>query len=174
MPRDWKTFGALAVAGRCATIGLATGTTEAQTRIKTSNVTEPGWYNDSGRTGNYQFVANNWDSRYQRYQQSLVRVSGQDGGKDMAHCLPPLGDNSLTEEDLASLGSTALQVVVDALAKCAAAGQSAVTDPPQDAVTLWLGLHGLAHQRADSRTFPWPEESITEAMITRLACLKET
>ncbi|MCM3805981.1 TetR/AcrR family transcriptional regulator [Streptomyces malaysiensis] len=88
--------------------------------------------------------------------------------------MPTLGDNSLTEEDLTSLGSTAIQVLVDALAKCAAAGQSAVTDPPQDAITLWLGLHGLAHQRAVSRTFPWPEESITEAMVTRLACLKET
>ncbi|MEU3519571.1 hypothetical protein ABZ770_30575 [Streptomyces sp. NPDC006654] len=30
----------------------------------------------SGRTGKYQLVANNWDSRYLRYQQSLVRGSG--------------------------------------------------------------------------------------------------
>ncbi|MEU8969456.1 hypothetical protein AB0D11_09275 [Streptomyces monashensis] len=71
-PRNWKTLGALAVAGCCATIGLTTGTAEAQTQIKTGNVTQLGSYNDSGRTGNYQFVANNWDSRYQRYQQSLV------------------------------------------------------------------------------------------------------
>ncbi|MFJ8386655.1 hypothetical protein ACIQ9Q_19420 [Streptomyces sp. NPDC094438] len=106
MPRNWKTFGALAVAGCCATIGLTTGTAEAQTQIKTSNVTELGSYNDSGRTGNYQFVANNWDSRYQRYQQSFVWVSGQDGGKDMAHCLRGNGGANWYESSIVARNGT--------------------------------------------------------------------
>jgi len=88
--------------------------------------------------------------------------------------MPTLGDNSLTEEDLVSLGSEAIQVLVDVLAACVAAGQCAITDPSHDAVVLWLGLHGLAHQRAVSRAFPWPEQSIADAMVTRLTALSDS
>ncbi|MFF3501598.1 TetR/AcrR family transcriptional regulator [Streptomyces sp. NPDC003247] len=87
--------------------------------------------------------------------------------------MPTLGDNSLTEDDLTRLGTTALQILTDALADCAAAGQSSVTSPQLDAVTLWLCLHGLAQQQAVSRVFPWPEESIADAIITRIARLED-
>jgi AcrR family transcriptional regulator len=85
--------------------------------------------------------------------------------------MPTLGDNSLTEQDFETLGQEALQVLVDVLAACVAAGQCTVTDPPHDAVVLWLGLHGLAHQRTVSRGFPWPAQDIADAMITRLTGL---
>ncbi|MBL1119822.1 TetR/AcrR family transcriptional regulator [Streptomyces sp. 110] len=87
--------------------------------------------------------------------------------------MPSLGDNSLTEEDLVSLGSTAIQVLVDVLTDCAAAGRCAISDPSLDAVTLWLSLHGLAHQRAVIRAFPWSEESIADSIIARIARLKD-
>ncbi|MEU1942939.1 TetR/AcrR family transcriptional regulator [Streptomyces sp. NPDC059474] len=87
--------------------------------------------------------------------------------------MPTLGDNSLTEEDLVSLGSTAIQVLVDVLADCAAAGQCAISDPGLDAITLWLSLHGLAHQHAVIRAFPWSEESIADSIIARITCLKD-
>ncbi|MFJ2199606.1 TetR/AcrR family transcriptional regulator [Streptomyces violaceusniger] len=87
--------------------------------------------------------------------------------------MPTLGDNSLTEEDLVSLGSTAIQVLVDVLTDCADAGQCAISDPSLDAITLWLSLHGLAHQRAVIRAFPWSEESIADSIITRITCLKD-
>ncbi|MEV7865588.1 WHG domain-containing protein [Streptomyces sp. NPDC088124] len=87
--------------------------------------------------------------------------------------MPTLGDNSLTEKDLVDLGTTALQVLADILTDCAAAGQSSTTDPQQDAVTLWLSMHGLAHQRAASRLFPWPADSIADAIITRVARFKD-
>ncbi|MFD7334497.1 hypothetical protein ACFV98_00630 [Streptomyces violascens] len=106
MVRSWKTFGALAVAACCATIGLTAGTAEAQTTIKTGNVTEANTYNDYGRTGSYQFVANNWDSRYQRYQQSFVWVAGQDGGKDMAHCLRGNGGGNWYESSIVARNGT--------------------------------------------------------------------
>ncbi|GAA2338956.1 TetR/AcrR family transcriptional regulator [Streptomyces kunmingensis] len=87
--------------------------------------------------------------------------------------MPTLGDSSLTEGELTTLGATAMQFLADVLAACAAAGQSAVADPQQDAVTLWICLHGLAHQHAATRIFPWPEESILDAIITRVAKLNE-
>ncbi|MFD0023450.1 TetR/AcrR family transcriptional regulator [Streptomyces sp. NPDC127177] len=59
-------------------------------------------------------------------------------------------------DDLASLGADALKVLTLGLTDCVAAGHSTSNDPCADAIALWLGLHGLAHQRAISRAFPWP------------------
>ncbi|MFE9404288.1 hypothetical protein ACFYNY_21325 [Streptomyces sp. NPDC006530] len=106
MLHNWKTFGALALAGCCATIGLVTSSAEAQTKPHPTGVMDSGSYNDSGRTGTYQFVANNWDGRYQRYQQSLVWVAGQDGGKDMAHCLRGNGGGNWYESSIVARNGT--------------------------------------------------------------------
>lgn len=84
--------------------------------------------------------------------------------------MPTLGDSSLTERDLTTLGREALQILIDALGGCVTAGCSTSTDPFADAVALWLGLHGLAHQRAVSRVFPWPAD-MADRMITALAHL---
>ncbi|MFE6931081.1 TetR/AcrR family transcriptional regulator [Streptomyces sp. NPDC057699] len=84
--------------------------------------------------------------------------------------VPDLGESSLTTQDLATLGMETMQILVDALGDCVAAGQSTSTDPSADAVALWLGLHGLAHQRAVTRAFPWPE-GIADRIITTLAHL---
>ncbi|WP_405668689.1 hypothetical protein OG379_29025 [Streptomyces sp. NBC_01166] len=46
------------------------------------------------------------------------------------------------------------------LADCVIAGRSTGAAPCADAVALWLGLHGLAHQRAVSRAFPWPADFV--------------
>ncbi|MFF1920637.1 TetR/AcrR family transcriptional regulator [Streptomyces sp. NPDC058221] len=85
--------------------------------------------------------------------------------------VPDLGDSSLTASDLAELGADTMRILVTELAGCAAAGQSASTDPSSDAVALWLGLHGLAHQRAVTRAFSWPQD-IADRVITALAHLK--
>ncbi|MEU0955891.1 TetR/AcrR family transcriptional regulator [Streptomyces niveus] len=85
--------------------------------------------------------------------------------------MPDLNDSSLTKEDLASLGDESMRILVDTLGECAAAGQSTSTDPSSDAVALWLGLHGLAHQRAVAESFPWPPD-IADRIITALAHLK--
>lgn len=53
-------------------------------------------------------------------------------------------------------GAEALNILAGALADCVNAGRSASTDPAADASALWLGLHGLAHQRANSRISPLP------------------
>ncbi|MCK9868205.1 TetR/AcrR family transcriptional regulator [Nocardiopsis dassonvillei] len=85
--------------------------------------------------------------------------------------MPTLGDSSVTEQDLVSLGDASLRVLGEALAACVEAGSSTSTDPGADAVGLWLGLHGLAHQRAVPRVFPGPED-IGERMIPALARLR--
>jgi AcrR family transcriptional regulator len=85
---------------------------------------------------------------------------------------PALGDSSITEEDLLGLGTDSLQLLTDALGDCVTAGQATSTDPAADAVALWLGLHGLAHQRAVTRAFPWPED-IAERLIGALAHLTD-
>lgn len=63
-----------------------------------------------------------------------------------------------------------MQILVDALGGCVGAGQATSDDVPADAVALWVGLHGLAHQRTISRAFPWPED-ISDRVITALAHL---
>ncbi|MEV7679982.1 TetR/AcrR family transcriptional regulator [Streptomyces sp. NPDC088341] len=55
-------------------------------------------------------------------------------------------------------GAGVLRILADILADCVAADCSTSTDPFADAVALWLALHGFAHQRAVTHTFPWPAD----------------
>ncbi|QXE35641.1 TetR/AcrR family transcriptional regulator [Streptomyces sp. GMY02] len=87
--------------------------------------------------------------------------------------VPTLGESSVTKEDVAGLGAATLQLLVDTLGACVMAGEATSTDLSGDAVALWLGLHGLAHQRAVTAAFPWPED-IADRLITALAHLKDT
>jgi AcrR family transcriptional regulator len=82
----------------------------------------------------------------------------------------PTTDGSVTEQDLATLGLASLQILSDALTDCVAADLSDA-DPETDAWGLWLGLHGVAHQKAVSRVFPAPDD-IADRMIPMLARLR--
>lgn len=81
-----------------------------------------------------------------------------------------VADGAVSPEQVEALGQGALGVLSDCLADCVADGSSTSTDPGADAVALWLGLHGLAHQRAVSTEFPWPAD-ITERVVRPLARL---
>ncbi|GAA2942574.1 TetR/AcrR family transcriptional regulator [Streptomyces flavovirens] len=61
---------------------------------------------------------------------------------------PDPNESSVTQEDLAALGLASMRRLTEALRDCVAAGAATSTDVSADAVALWLGLHGLAHQRA--------------------------
>ncbi|MFE3826335.1 WHG domain-containing protein [Streptomyces sp. NPDC059092] len=63
-----------------------------------------------------------------------------------------------TAGDPGPLGEEAMRILAGCLADCRAAGHCTSTDPAADAVALWLGLHGLAHQRAVAPSFPWPAD----------------
>jgi AcrR family transcriptional regulator len=83
---------------------------------------------------------------------------------------PNPSESSVSENDLATLGQTSMGLLAETLAACVDAGLLTSTDPEADAVVLWLGLHGLAHQRVVSPAFRWPPD-IAERLITRLARL---
>lgn len=82
----------------------------------------------------------------------------------------PTLDGSVSEQELLALGDGTLGFLAGTLAACAAAGASTSTDPAGDAIALWLGLHGVAHQRAATRVFPGPED-IADRMIVALGRL---
>lgn len=83
---------------------------------------------------------------------------------------PALETAAVTPAEVTELGRDALAVLSTALAACVAEGSSASTDVPADTIALWLGLHGLAHQRAVTAAFPWPAD-IVERLVSALARL---
>ena len=85
--------------------------------------------------------------------------------------IPTLGESSLRPEDLTTLGDDSLGLLAELLAACVTAGQSTSADPAGDAVGVWLGLHGLAHQRAVNHRLPEPP-NLDDRMITALAHLR--
>src|SRR5258706_280445 len=95
-----------------------------------------------------------------------------------ATCLPPPSNcwtrpatNRPSRLAAAEPRQAALPVRAGSLAACVEAGRSTSTGPYADAVALWLGLHGLAHQRALATSFPWPND-ITDRLIDPLARLR--
>ncbi len=86
--------------------------------------------------------------------------------------MPDLDQTTLTEADLAALGQASMQLLVEALEACVSAGIATSDNPGADAIALWVGLHGLAHQRAVTLAFPWPPD-IAERVITALTHLED-
>ncbi|WP_432083324.1 TetR/AcrR family transcriptional regulator [Streptomyces sp. WAC 04229] len=82
--------------------------------------------------------------------------------------MPDPERGSVGAEDLAALGRASMRLLAEALGDCADEGSATGTDVAADAVALWLGLHGLAHQRAVAPSFPWPPD-IAERLIGSLA-----
>ncbi len=78
---------------------------------------------------------------------------------------------AVSQAEAAALGQDALAVIVEALRDCVDAGESASSDTFGDAVALWVGLHGLAHQRAVVAHFPWPI-GIADRLVERIAQLR--
>jgi AcrR family transcriptional regulator len=83
---------------------------------------------------------------------------------------PAVERATISTDDVAALGQDALRLFVETLDACVRAGRSTSTSAADDAVALWLGLHGLAHQRSVAGAFAWPED-ITTRLIRPLAHL---
>ncbi|HEY0932305.1 MAG TPA: TetR/AcrR family transcriptional regulator [Trebonia sp.] len=81
-----------------------------------------------------------------------------------------ISSSAASRDQVAALGQDALAVFISSMQACVAAGRSASTNPHADAIALWLGLHGLAHQRAVTVAFPWPAD-IADRLVTSLAQL---
>jgi len=87
--------------------------------------------------------------------------------------MPALDDStSITEQDVSTLGDNCIRLLTEALTDCVNAGVATSTDPHADTVALWLGMHGLAHQKAVTVSFPWPPD-IAERVITTLTHLTD-
>ncbi|MFG1791860.1 TetR/AcrR family transcriptional regulator [Nocardia sp. NPDC049149] len=86
--------------------------------------------------------------------------------------MPALGESAVTATDMHLLGQQSLRLLSDLLDGCVAAGHATSSDVSADAVALWLGLHGLAHQRASTVAFQWPAD-IADRLITTLAHLHD-
>ncbi|GAA5046695.1 TetR/AcrR family transcriptional regulator [Nocardia callitridis] len=63
-------------------------------------------------------------------------------------------------KDSAELGEEAVTMLAECLADCVRQGHCSSADPATDAVALWLGLHGLAHQRSLSHSYRWPGDIV--------------
>jgi AcrR family transcriptional regulator len=86
--------------------------------------------------------------------------------------MPDLEAGSVTEADLHALGQGSMQLLAEVLADCVGAGIATSSDLSADAVALWVGLHGLAHQQSVTVSFPWPPD-ITERLVIALAHLTD-
>jgi hypothetical protein len=58
-----------------------------------------------------------------------------------------------------------MQILTDTLTDCVAAGRSTSADPGADAIALWVGLHGLAHQCAVATSYPWPADIVHRVAV---------
>lgn len=85
----------------------------------------------------------------------------------------------LDEQDLRELGADVLAVLGGVLDECTAAGVRAPTgadsdsealQQPQDGLVVWVGLHGLAHQRMVSTALPWTPQ-VDQQLVDRLTGL---
>jgi AcrR family transcriptional regulator len=86
--------------------------------------------------------------------------------------MPDLEASSLTEADMQALGQGSMRLLAEVLRDCVAAGIATSTDLSADAVALWVGLHGLAHQQSVTVSFPWPAD-IAERLVVALAHLTD-
>ena len=63
-------------------------------------------------------------------------------------------------EDPAAPVAEAMLILTETLTDCVAAGRSTSADPAADAISLWVGLHGLAHHYAVATSFRWPMDIV--------------
>ena len=68
------------------------------------------------------------------------------------------------------LGRDVLAVLVEAVRAGAPTEADGGSAPVVDAVTIWVFLHGYAHQRLVARAFPWPA-GMTDHVLDSVACL---
>lgn len=73
-----------------------------------------------------------------------------------------VAEAQLAAQDVAQLGRAAL----DEIAALIAATEPRA-DPATEAIVLWVGLHGLAHQRIVSKVFDWPD-GVEDTLVRRL------
>lgn len=81
---------------------------------------------------------------------------------------PPNLDADVPTDQM--IGAEAFSVLVDRIAACMAAGRSSSVEPFEDAIALWVALHGYATASSAVPNFPWPSrDEMLERIVLRLA-----
>ena len=69
-------------------------------------------------------------------------------------------------------GGEAFTLLLDAIRACAAAGASHSSEPYNDALAVWIALHGYVGLHASVSDIPWPAgDALLDTIIERLAQL---
>jgi AcrR family transcriptional regulator len=69
-------------------------------------------------------------------------------------------------------GGEAFAILLNAIQECVEAGVSRSTQPVDDAVAVWVALHGYVGVRTAVPDFPWPPgDDLLDVLIDRLAQL---
>lgn len=87
---------------------------------------------------------------------------------------PAVTRGTVRLEDVQRLGHDTLEVLARAVQACVETRAIRTTqpaDPATAAVIIWLGLHGLAHQRLVAPAYPWPDH-IADHLIDRITGLE--
>ena len=108
MTRIGKRLGMLVVAASIAgTAAMMSAPAHAEGIIDSNgNFWAGGSYDENGRTGQFQFQAGDYSSTYDRYQQAIVWVSGQDGGNARAECFRGNGTTNWYESTIVARNGT--------------------------------------------------------------------
>lgn len=85
--------------------------------------------------------------------------------------VPAMAQDLVTRSDVGELGQLLLGELIGLLQEAIDAGESESSDSRSDGITLWVGMHGLAHQRIVSTVLDWPSD-IQSRLVHRLAYLK--
>ncbi len=69
-------------------------------------------------------------------------------------------------------GREAFAILLDAIRACVDDGTSESTSPDEDAIAIWVALHGYVGLQTAVRDFPWPpNDALLDVMVDRLARL---
>lgn len=91
-------------------------------------------------------------------------------GLSSLDCAWPEGHGPAVPDPVLDTGVAAFDVLVVGIRRCVDAGRSASTAPFDDAVALWVALHGLATLTANTSNFPWPDlDELRGHIVDRLA-----
>lgn len=103
--------------------------------------------------------------RFASEHPDLYRTVFGDHGFSDLDCSWPAGHGPVDGDATLASGVAAFDVLVVGVRRCIDAGRSTSTDPFNDAVALWVALHGLATLLPGSPNFPWPD---LDELLTRL------
>lgn len=108
--------------------------------------------------------------RFASEHPALYQALFGERGLSSLDCAWPEGHGPAVPDPVLDTGVAAFDVLVAGIRRCVDARRSASAAPFDDAVALWVALHGLATLTANTSTFPWPDlDELRGHLVDRLA-----